>query len=194
MMPMDYSMIGIIAGVIEFIGFLPYILDTLNRKVTPNKATWIIWTFLGVIIAASYYASGARDTIWMPIASAIGIIIVALLSLKYGEEGWTPLDKTCLIGAGAGLALWWYTNEPTLAYGMTTIVDAIGALPTIKKAYDRPESERNFAWPLFFIASVLNLIAIRQWTFTIALYPVYVFVLNSSMSALVFLPRNGRNK
>jgi uncharacterized protein with PQ loop repeat len=195
MMADIYSSIGMIAGIIEFLGFLPYILNTISRKVTPNKATWIIWSVVGIIIAASYYASGARDTVWMPIASAIGIVLVALLSLKYGEEGWSALDKTCLIGAGAGLALWWYTNEPALAYGMTTMVDAIGALPTIKKAYDRPDSERNLAWPMFFIASTLNLIAIREWTFVIALYPAYVFVLNSSMSALVFIPgRAGKTK
>jgi Na+/H+ antiporter NhaC len=189
-----YSSIGMLAGVIEFIGFLPYILDTLNRRITPNKATWIIWAVLGIIIAASYYASGARDTAWMPIASAIGILIVALLSLKYGEEGWTLLDKTCLIGAGTGLALWWYTSDPELAYGITTIVDAIGALPTIKKAYDRPESERNIAWLLFFVACTLNLLAIRQWTPIVAFYPVYVFFLNSTMSTLVFLRRTGSNK
>ena len=189
-----YSTLGIVAGIIGFIGFLPYALDTLNRKITPNKATWLIWAVLGIIIASSYYASGVRDTIWTPIAYAIGIVIVALLSLKYGEEGWTTLDKACLIGAAAGLVLWWYTSEPALAYGITTLVDAIGAIPTIEKAYARPESERNIAWLFFLLANSFNLLAIRQWDLTVALYPVYVFILSSAMSTLVFFPRKNRNK
>jgi hypothetical protein len=183
------SVLGIAAGIIGFLGFVPYILDTLKRKTTPDKATWIIWAILGIIIAGSYLASGAKESAWTPIAYAVGIVIVAVLSLKYGEDGWTVLDKACLIGAGLGLVLWWYTNDPVLAYVLTTIVDAIGSLPTIMKAYARPESERNLAWPIFLIANTLNLLAIMEWTLVIALYPVYVFILSSSMTALVFFPR-----
>ncbi len=183
------STAGIAAGVIGFIAFVPYIIGTLNHTTRPNKATWIIWTVLGIIIAASYYASGARDSAWTPIAYAIGITIVAILSVKYGEEGWTALDKWCLVGAGAGLALWAITKEPVTAYYLTTIVDATGAVPTIKKAWERPESEINLAWPMFLVANTLNLFAISEWSAAMALYPVYVFILAGTMTVLVYGPR-----
>ncbi|MFH0885184.1 MAG: hypothetical protein V1861_05740 [Candidatus Micrarchaeota archaeon] len=191
---MDQPILGIIAGIIGFLGFVPYILDTLNHKTKPNKATWIIWAFLGIIIAASYYSAGARASAWLPAAYAVGIIIIAALSLRYGENGWTVLDKVCLLGAGAGLGLWAITNDPVFALYLTTIVDAIGALPTIMKAYERPESESRAAWVLFLTADILNLLAISEWTLAMALYPVYVSMLGMVMNALLIIPRKGGKK
>jgi hypothetical protein len=196
------GLLGLLAGIIGFLAFVPYILDTLSRKTKPNKATWIIWAVLGVIIAASYWSAGARDTAWTPIGYAIGILAVAALSLKYGEEGWTALDKACLLGAGIGLAAWAITSEPVFAYFLTTSIDAIGGIPTIKKAYHRPETESKAAWGMFLIANSLNLLAINEWSLMIALYPVYVFILSLTMNALILRPRKklpdasrrGRNK
>jgi hypothetical protein len=193
--------LGIIAGIIGFLAFVPYILDTLSHKTKPNKATWIIWAVLGLIIAASYWSAGARDTAWTPIGYAIGILAVAALSLKYGEEGWTALDKACLIGAGVGLAVWAITSEPVFAFFLTTAIDAIGGIPTILKAYKKPETESRAAWAMFLIANSLNLLAISEWSLVIALYPVYVFVLSLTMNILILRPASaavraarGRNK
>lgn len=182
---MDQATLGLIAGIIGFLAFVPYILDTLNHRTKPNKATWIIWAVLGIIIAASYWSAGARDTAWVPIGYAIGILAVTALSFKYGEDGWTALDKACLLGAGAGIAAWAITSEPVFALYLTTGVDAIGAVPTIMKAYWRPETESRAAWGMFLVANSLNLLAIGEWTLTMALYPVYVFILSVTMNALI---------
>ncbi len=185
--------LGQIAGLAGFLAFVPYIFDTLNHRTKPNKATWIIWAALGAIIAASYWSAGARDTAWVPIGYAVGILAVAALSLRYGDEGWTALDWACLLGAGAGLALWQLTNEPVFALYLTTSVDAVGAVPTIAKTWRKPESESRAAWALFLLANSLNLLAIREWTLAMAIYPAYVFILSLVMNALIWR-REGRNK
>jgi len=183
---MEPQSIGLLAGIIGFLAFVPYILDTLNRKTKPNKATWIIWAVLGIIIAASYWSAGARDTAWTPIGYAIGILAVTALSFKYGEGGWTKLDKACLLGAGAGLVVWAITSEPIFALYLTTIIDAIGGIPTIRKTYLRPETESRAAWAMFLVANSLNLLAINEWTLTIAMYPVYVLILSLTMNILMW--------
>ena len=186
-MAMDIpSAAGVLAGIIGFVAFIPYIKSTLERTTVPNRATWVIWAVLGIIIAASYYSAGARDTAWTPTAYAIGILIVAALSFRYGEGGFGLFDVACLIGAGTGLALWLLTKDPALALYLTIIVDAIGSLPTIKKAYERPGTEDRTAWALFFAANIINLFAIREWTLAIASYPVYVLILNVVMNAFLW--------
>jgi hypothetical protein len=186
---MDQTQIGILAGVIGSLAYVPYIIAMIKRKTTPNKATWIIWSVLGIIIAASYYSAGARETAFVPFGNAIGIVVVTLLALRYGEDGWTSLDKGCIIGAGAGLILWAATSEPLMALYLTTMVDAIGGIPTIEKAWKRPESEDKLTWVMFVIANSVNILAIREWTLAIAMYPVYVLILSGVMVVLLFYPR-----
>ncbi len=186
--------IGLLAGIIGILAFIPYILGIVKRTTKPDKATWIVWAVLGGILAASYYATGATDSAWVPIGYAFGIAVVAIFALKYGEEGWTPLDKWCLAGAGGGLALWWITSEPVLALYIATAVDAIGAVPTIKKTYEKPETESGVAWFLFLAAAALNLFAIKEWSFSSASYPVYLFLLSVVMVALLLRkPKKGKN-
>jgi hypothetical protein len=186
---MDQTQIGIISGIIGFLAFLPYIVSTFQGKTRPNKATWIIWSILGVIIAASYYAAGARETAMLPFAYALGMILTTAICLRYREEGWTALDKGCLAGAGAGLILWALTKDAAMALYLLTIVDAIGSIPTIEKAWKRPETEDKAAWAMFLIANALNILAINSWTFSVAMYPIYVIILSGTMCALLFFPR-----
>jgi len=186
---MDTAGFGLLAGIIGFLAFIPYILDIVKGSTRPNKATWIIWAAVGFVIAASYFAAGARDSAWTPVAYAVGILAVAALSLRYGEKGWTKLDIACLIGAGIGLSLWILTKEPVFALYITTVVDLIGAIPTFKKAHEKPESESKVAWVMFFIANTLNLFAIgSEWTLPLLSYPGWVFVQSALMNILILRP------
>ncbi len=188
---LDAASVGMIAGTVGILGFVPYAVGIINRTTKPNKATWIVWAVLGAVIAASYYAAGATESAWVPVAYAFGIFIIAILSLKYGEEKWTPLDKGCLAGAALGLALWALTGEAATALYIATLVDAAGSVPTIRKTYEDPGSESRAAWALFLLAAVINLFAIREWTLSSASYPVYLVILDLVMIALVLRkPRN----
>ena len=181
--------VGIGAGFIGLLGFLPYIITTLQGKNRPNRASWWIWGILGVILGFSYYYSGATTTIWVPICYAICQLITAVLSLKYGEGGWSRLDKLCLVGAGISLLLWWIFNSPTLALLFILIIDCLGALPTVIKSYSEPEQESCFSWSIFLIANTLNLIALEQWSIALAAYPFYLFYLSSTIAILLWLPK-----
>ena len=181
--------IGLLAGMIGFLGFVPYIIGTLNGSTRPDKATWIIWAAMGFIIAASYFSAGARESAWLPIAYAFGILAVAALSLKYGKKGWTRLDLVCMVGAGIGLLAWWLTNEPLFALYLTILVDALGFIPTLEKAYHEPGSEDRLAWTIFLIADLLNIFAISEWTIPMISYPVYVFAFTLVLSIIIWLPR-----
>jgi len=180
---------GIAAGVVGLAGFVPYIYSTIKGKTRPNRATWWIWAVLALIIATSYHSVGAGDTIWVTISFFIGPLAIALLSIKHGEGGWNRFDGACLVGAGIGIALWVVFNAPLAALLLTIAIDGLGLLPTIRKSIIRPESEDRLSWTLFFSASVLNLVALDSWAFELAVYPVYIFLLEGTMMYLLWRPR-----
>ena len=90
------------------------------------------------------------------------------------------------------LLLWALTGNPLVALGLNILVDLIGALPTVRKAWSDPGSEDRLAWGLFFAANAVNLAAVEAWTFSGAGYPVYLFGITGLVSALLWRGRGGK--
>ncbi|QQR81293.1 MAG: hypothetical protein IPJ69_03925 [Deltaproteobacteria bacterium] len=180
-----HSLSGKIAGIVALLGFAPYILSTIKRKNKPNRATWIIWFVVSLILLTSYRSAGATDTLWVSMTNVIFCGTVAILSIRYGQGGWNFFDLCCLCGAGIGLFLWWYFKSPLPTLYISLVIDAIGALPTLKKAYHHPKSEDAVSWILFWIANTINLFAIETWAPQISLYPLYLFLISGMMVGIL---------
>lgn len=171
------GVLGILAGIISFSAYIIYIISIVRGISKPNRVTWFIWTFMGLVLAITYYFSGARNTIWSPIVEFIGPLVIALLSIRYGEGG--IKDKTdfiCLAGAGISIVVWLLFDAPIVALVMNLIIDAFALIPTIKKSYTRPETEDFWAWFGTGAGDTLNLFAVERLSFGILIYPIYMLV------------------
>jgi hypothetical protein len=177
---------GILAGVTALIDFIAYDVSILRGKTRPNRATWFILTVVGILITASYYSVGARDTLWMPIGYTVGPFIAFLLSIKYGEGGWTTFDKVCLFTAMISVIFWYLSGSALIALLINIFIDFLGMLPTIKKSYLDPNSEELHPWVITFIAGILNLLAISTFNFDIIIYPIYMFLVNGVVVFFLF--------
>ena len=184
---------GYAAGLLTLAAYLPYIVSVLKEETRPSRSSWFIWTANSAIIAASYREAGAAFAFLMPVGYAAGSAVIALLSLSYGHGGWSRLDKACLAGAGAGLAAWFLWNNPMAALLINIAINLAGTLPTIHKAWRRPETENKAAWVLFFLGTAVNLMAVREWVFAMAVYPVYMVLLIGLVCGLVIRPRGRVN-
>ncbi len=188
-MPSFSAAAGAAAGLLSLLAFLPYFVSTLRGRTRPNRATWWIWSVTGAVLLASYWFSGADTTIWVPVAYFVASFATALLSIRHGEGGATRLDRGCLMGAGAGLILWWLLDTPVAALVTTLGVDFAGALPTIRKAWEAPWTEDRLAWGLFVAANAINLVAVDRFEFAIVIYPLYFFLASGTIAFLVLRPR-----
>lgn len=191
-MKVDTATFGMVAGVVSLAAFIPYIISILRGKTRPNRASWWIWTVVGIMLASSYSASGAKDTIWVAISYIIGPLITALLAIKFGEGGWTRFDRACIACAVMSGVLWFVFDSPMVALSINIVIDAAGALPTIKKTYKEPEGEDRVAWALFFIGNTINLFAVGTWNFAIAIYPIYLFIGSGIIAFQVFFRPRGK--
>ena len=182
---------GIAAGVLELGACGIYIRSILQGGTKPDRVTWWVLALVSAMITASYWASGARETIWLPAAYAVSFLAIALLSLKYGEGPVTLnlIDRVSLVGALASAVVWWSFKSPVPALFMNICTEFIGLLPTINKSYLRPWTESKASWILATIASLLNVLAIGEWTIIIATYPVYVFITNAVIAYFIVTPR-----
>ena len=166
------------AALMSAAAFIAYLYSILTGHTQPNRVTWWVLGLLNAGIAASYYAAGARSTIWLPIEFSVSFLVIGLLSIKYGEGGWTRLDLGCLLGAVLALGAWWLFRSSELGLALLTAVDLLGLMPTIAKVWSRPWTEDKLAWFVGTGASMLNVLAIDRWTLWISAYPLYVLASN----------------
>ncbi|MDO8623982.1 MAG: hypothetical protein Q7R54_01375 [bacterium] len=181
---------GILAGVLSFAEYPPYILAILgcdifcrriqqeNDYTKPSRATWFILSFVNVLILASWLDSGVHNPIWYVGGQALGCFVTGVLTFKYGAR-WTLWDGVCLFGAFITILLWVYYASAEVALYASIVVDFLALTPTIIKSWDHPEWENRLSWDIALLASTINLLAVERWDLISAyLYPVYIAALN----------------
>lgn len=184
---------GVLAGVISLLAYIPYIASIIRRKTVPSRTTWWILFFVGVVTLITYEESGASNTIFFLVGDVIGAFLTALLSILYGKDGIRFFDKMCFLGALISLGFWVIFQEsPTVAFSVSLTVEVIAIIPTVRKTYFDPNEEDVVAWLLTFIAAVANLYAIETWSLIVASYPVYEFFINGVV--IFFLSRGKRGR
>jgi hypothetical protein len=73
---------AILAGLMLVAGAPPYLFDIIKGKTKPQRATWFIWGFLGVIAFISQVSlHGAWSLVFVGF-DALGSVLVFFLSLK----------------------------------------------------------------------------------------------------------------
>jgi lipid-A-disaccharide synthase-like uncharacterized protein len=188
--------IGILAGIISSIAYIIYFYSILKGESKPSRVTWWIWTFMGGVLALSYYFSGARDTIWAPIVEFIGPLITALLAIKYGEGGIEDkADIICFAGGVLSIILWAVSGSPELALFTNLAVDTFAIIPTVKKSFLRPHEESLPAWAGTGLGDFINLLASDRLILAIIIYPAWMLFddLVILISLILGKQRNKRN-
>lgn len=167
--------LGQIAGLVSLVAFLPYIYLVFQKKIKPNIASWIIWTSVNTLVLVSYYESGARTTIWVPLVYVIQDLLIVAFSIRSGYIKWNVLDKMCMIGAVAGIILWLVTKNPVNALLFSLLIDVCGVFPTVRHALQKPHEEFLLSWLLIVLGSLINIFALTSWSFELSVYPIYMF-------------------
>lgn len=184
---------GQISGILAIAAYIPYIRAVWKKDIKPSRVGWFIWTVLGVLIASSYYATGATYEMWMPLTYAVGQFIVFILSLRHGQGGWTRLDQISLLGAAFGFFAWWYFDSALVGLLSGLFLDFIGYALTFIKTIHCPNSESGLSWTLWTIGAGVNVLAVTSHSWMQYIYPIYMAVSNMSLMLLIII-LNGRCK
>ncbi len=179
-----------IASIIEILGSIPYMLDTVKGKTKPNVVSWFTWTLLTAIGATAALAAHEPRTAILTYANAVSTGVIILLGLKYGFAKFGWFDGLCQAGAIIGLILWLVFNSPTTAITATVTIDLIASLPTLRHCWLHPQEE---TWQTFFISGIgatIGLLALGVYNLNSLAYPIYLFILDFTLAFTVIISRN----
>lgn len=185
----DYkTIISIVAVILTFVGYIPYILDTLKGKTTPHVYTWFIWVFVTAIAFGLQVTAGAGVGSWVTLAVVIIGTFIFLLSLRNGG-GITKSDTAFFILSLIALFLWLIAKQPVLSVILVSLIDMLGFIPTIRKSWNKPYSETLFSYEINSFRHGLSIFGLQQYSIVTWLYPATWAVANGLFSIMLIIRR-----
>jgi hypothetical protein len=162
--------------VVSITANIPYIKETIEGKVKPERISWLLWTLLGgTYFFSAVFADGAK---WFTLGELIGPVVILLLSLKYGVGGKSRFDKYSLGVALIAFGLLFILEGVLISLLLALFIDGIGATLTIRKLLIDPASESRSFWILAALAGSLALLSLRTYNLETVLFPAYVVILS----------------
>ena len=183
------AVLGILAAVISFIAYIPYLRDVFKHKTKPHFFTWFVWSFIVGLAFFAQIKEGAGYGAWVTGVTAVICMSIAILSFSYGEKNIRKIDWLYFLLALIGLWGWRVTNNPLVAVIMVIIADALAFAPTLHKGYHKPYEDTLSTWILNSLKFMIALVALESYTLTTYLYPASLIITNGAMAIILLVRR-----
>lgn len=169
------------------LGSISYLLDTVSGKAKPNRVTYFIWGLAPLIAFFSQYKQGVgiQSLLALGVGLWPALIFIGSFFNKKAEWKITGFDIVCGILSVLGLVLWSVTKIGNLAIIFSIFADTLAAFPTVKKSYYYPESENIWIYFSGVIYAFIVLLTVKDWSFAIYGFPLYIFFLNIIITFLI---------
>jgi hypothetical protein len=182
--------LSVVAIVLTFLAFAPYVFSVLKGTIKPHVFSWIVWsTTTFVVFLAQLEGDGGVGAWPIGVSGVITIFIAVLAYSKRGDVTITRTDWFFLLSALSSLPLWYFTSDPLWAVVILTIVDVLGFGPTLRKLYQRPHSEPAMFYALFAVRDCFVIMALEQRSLTTVLFPAVLGMTSVCVVALLIYRR-----
>jgi hypothetical protein len=182
----------ILSVVIAFMGAYAYIRDTLRGNTQPNRVTWFMWALAPLIGAAAAWDSGADGLALVRVFLAgLMPLLVFLASFVNAQSYWklNKFDLACGAMSLAALLVWGAADSPRLAILLAVVGDGFAGIPTLRKAWQFPETETGQMYIASFLSSILVMPSIPEWNIENAAFTLYLAVTSSLLLVAVYRRR-----
>ncbi|MBN1779328.1 MAG: hypothetical protein JW816_03870 [Candidatus Buchananbacteria bacterium] len=179
----------IISSIISLTGIATYIRDTIASRSKPNLVTWSLWAmapFIGT--AAALAAHQANLSTVRVFLAGFAPFLVVVTSLFNPKSYWklTRFDFTC--GAISVLAIiaWLGLGSTQWAVALAVAADGLALLPTLRKAWNFPETETGLTFLAGLISTIIVMPLIPRWDIENSAFQIYLLVANSLLVLFIY--------
>ena len=185
------NILGIIATVLVFIGYIPYIKDIVSKKTKPHVYSWFVWSFLTLIVFFLQLKDGAGSAAFVTLAAGLCCVSVTLLGIYYKNKiEITKMDNVFLVLSLISLVLWLVAEQPLYSAILATSVDIFAFAPTVRKSWNDPYSETLSFYFLNSLRFALAVLALQKYSVISAIYPISWLIANGLFAMFLLVRRN----
>ncbi len=178
------EVLGVVAVAVALYAFIPYIQSIRKGRTRPHVFSWVIWGLTTFIVFLAQMVDGGGPGAWSTAVSGLVTFYVAWLAFsRHADSHITRSDWVFFTLALAALPLWFATADPLWAVVVLTAVDALGFIPTIRKAYGAPFEEQLGFYGVMALRNVISIFALEHYSLTTVLFPAVIAAL-----CVLFIP------
>ena len=166
------EVLSLMAIMLTFVAFVPYIMSIKQGQTRPHVFSWIIWGSTTFVVFLAQLADKGGVGAW-PIGVS-GIITLYIAMLAYARRADISITRTdwyFFIFALTSLPLWYLTKDPLYTVVILTTVDLLGLGPTFRKAWHHPFEEPLKFYTLIAVRNFLSIMALEHLSMTTILFP-----------------------
>lgn len=183
------EVVGVIAVLLTFVGYVPYLRDTIGGKTKPHVYSWFLWGLVTAIAFALQISDNAGVGSLVTLAAAIVCFIIFLFGLKIGKKDITRSDTIFLILALVAIVVWVFAKQPIVSVIIVSAVDMLAFAPTIRKSWNKPYSETLISYEVNTFRFALAIFALERYTIITSLYPITWILANGLFSIMLVMRR-----
>ncbi|MDD5721426.1 MAG: hypothetical protein PHT16_03200 [Candidatus Pacebacteria bacterium] len=173
---------------LSFFGHLSYLKSIIRGQAKPNLVSWFIWVLAPLIGVFFQYKAGAGLVslpVFMDALLSFVIIITAILT-KNGYWKINAFDLYCGFLALMALIFYVLTHNLGISILFAILSDALAATPTLIKTWKFPETETSTVYLIAALNSVLGLLIVKNWIFSIYSFNIYFVLINLSVVFCIY--------
>ena len=179
----------VISAFISIAGAWIYVRDTLSGKTKPNRVSWLMWAIAPIL--STVVAISADADLWATARVFFSgfIPFVILLASFYNPQGYWKLtffDIACGVFSAIAVVVWLAAGSSDLAILFLLVGDGLACLPTIRKAWQYPETETGTPFIAGLIGALLVLPSIPMWNIENSAFQIYLLVANATLVIAVY--------
>lgn len=188
------ALIGYAASALTLLCVVPLCVATWRGRAQPSPVTWTVWALVGIVATVAMARGGAPAPAWLlKGALSLGPVAVAVVAAVRGVRWQADVtDRGSLVLGLVGTAIYAFTGQGLAAVYTAMLVDAVGAVPTWRRAWSHPYGELVLTYALALASVVAVLVTLPlPWT---ALSAAYLSFLAVQMASIIAVLVAGRRR
>ncbi len=167
---------AIAAVLVASVRYGTYFHTIYQGKTKPHAFSWLLWgtvTGIGTFVQSSL---NGGPSVWALAFVSITCLLIALLAFFIGERDYKKSDFVALFACALAIPIWHTTHHAILALLVIIGIDLLTYWPTIRKSYDKPETEPPISYGFAGLRYFLMLFAVPDPTWETLMYPIFLMM------------------
>lgn len=182
------NILGTVAVLMVFIGYVPYLRDCIKGKTKPHMFSWLVGMTISFIAFGLQIQDKAGPGAYVTLSAAIISAVILLFAIKNEDKDITRSDFIALLLSICALVFWLVAKDPVLATVFVIIAEALSFLPTVRKSWNAPYTETLSSYVINFLRFSIAILALQNYSFVSLGYPATWLILNG-IFALILINR-----